>query len=182
MANEEKLLLWQRFTLREGILLAFCATFIVITRAGLMLNLKIPGHVMLFMAFFLILSRGCVPKIGAPTLVGLISGIVSILIGMGKSGPLTMVKFLFPAIIVDIAGMIYPRFPTSYLASIIVGLLLSAGRSLTTTGIEYAVGMETEIVLQKAAIMAFSHALFGSIGSALVPPIIKRLKANRLIK
>ena len=74
----ERIYLWRRFTLREALLLGFCATFIILTRAGLRLHLHLPGHVMFFTMFFFLLARGCVPKIGAVTLVGLITCLASL--------------------------------------------------------------------------------------------------------
>lgn len=58
MQSNEQVFLWRRFTLREGILLGFCATFIILMRAGLRLHLHLPGHVMFFAMFFFLLARG----------------------------------------------------------------------------------------------------------------------------
>jgi len=66
--------LWKGISLQDALYLGFCATFIIITRAALRVHLKIPGHSMFFMMFFLMLGRACVPKRGAATLTGLIAG------------------------------------------------------------------------------------------------------------
>lgn len=100
MPTSDRLFLWQRFTLREGIFLCFCATFIILARAGLRLHLHLPGHVMFFTMFFYLMARGCVPKIGSVTLVGLIVSLASMLLGMGSKGPVVFVKFLLPALLV----------------------------------------------------------------------------------
>jgi hypothetical protein len=101
----------KKFTLQEALFLAFCACFIVITRAVFRLHLNIPGHAMFFTMFFLILGRGCVPKMGAATLVGLLAGLLCTLLGMGKGGPLILMKFLFPALMVDLVGFFPPDWP-----------------------------------------------------------------------
>ena len=180
MDNAEQMV-WNRFTLREAIWLGFCATFIMITRAGLMLHLKIPGHAMFFVMFFLILGRGCVPRNGAATLVGLIAGVMCTLLGMGKEGPLIIIKFVLPGVIVDAGGMLYPRLPSSYMACILTGIIASACRYVTTMGVDWVVGMDPDIILKKAVIGSVMNILFGALGSALVPPVIRKLKANGLI-
>jgi hypothetical protein len=178
----ERIYLWRRFTLREAVLLSFCATFIVLTRAGLRLHLHLPGHVMFFTMFFLLLARGCVPKLGSATLVGLITSLASVLLGMGVGGPLVLVKFLLPALVVELAGFLFPAFVTSMLACATVGVLASLVRAATGTGVELLIGMDEEIVVQKAVISAAMNGLWGGLGSLAVPSIIRRLRLNGLIE
>lgn len=181
MQSNEQVFLWRRFTLREGILLGFCATFIILTRAGLRLHLHLPGHVMFFTMFFYLLVRGCVPKIGAATLVGLIVSLGSLLLGMGTKGPAVFVKFILPALLVDVAGAIAPAFVTNVLACVLVGAVAAAVRALSDTGLEWLSGMEEEVILRKTAITACLFALYGGLGSLAVPSIIRRLRKNGLI-
>jgi hypothetical protein len=173
--------LWNKFTLREAIYLGFCAAFIVITRVMLMLHLKIPGHAMFFTMFFLLLGRGSVPKTGAATLVGLLAGLLSALLGLGKEGPLVALKFLLPGVIVDLGGVIYPGLPSSYIACTIVGIVASVTRFVTFLAVELLIGMEKELILGHAVFSLILYVIFGGLGSLMVPPIIRRLKANQLI-
>ena len=76
---------------------------------------------MFFTMFFLILGRGCVPKLGAATLVGLLAGLLCTLLGMGKGGPLIILKFVVPGLIVDLAGLFSSGLAGSYVACAIVG-------------------------------------------------------------
>jgi len=177
----ERTYLWSRFTLREAVLLCFCATFIVLTRAGLRLHLHLPGHVMFFTMFFFLLARGCVPKVGSAALVGLITSLASVLLGMGSSGPMVFIKYLLPALVVDLAGFLFPSFVTSMLACAAVGILAAAVRSVTNSGVELLLGMEEEVMLKKAAITAIMNCTFGGLGSLAVPSIIRKLRANGLI-
>jgi hypothetical protein len=177
----ERVYLWRRFTLREALLLGFCATFIILTRAGLRLHLHLPGHVMFFTMFFFLLARGCVPKVGSTTLVGLIVSLASLLLGMGTKGPAVFVKFLLPAVLVDLAGAVSPAFITSVLGCALVGATAAAVRAVSDTGLEWLTGMEEEIILGKAAITALMFAIYGGLGSLAVPSIIRRLRRNGLI-
>ena len=179
--SSERIFLWRRLTLREGILLGFCATFIILTRAGLRLHLHLPGHVMFFTMFFLLLARGCVPKIGAATLVGLIVSLASIILGMGAKGPVVFVKFLFPALLVELAGIISPSFVNSLLACALVGAMAAAIRGFADTWLEWLSGMEQDIIVRKAAITATLFAIYGGLGALAVPSIVRRLRKNGLI-
>ena len=169
--------LWNKFSLREAIYLGFCAAFIIITRVMLTVHLKIPGHAM----FFLLLGRGSVPKTGAATMVGLIAGVLSVLLGLGKEGPLVALKFLLPGVVVDVGGAVYPGLASSYAASAIVGTISSASRFVIFLLIELLMGMEKEVVLGQAVFSFILYIIFGGLGSLMVPPIIRRLKANQLI-
>ena len=179
--SNERAFLWRRFTLREGILLGFCATFIILARAGLRLHLHLPGHVMFFTMFFFLLARGCVPKIGSATLVGLIVTLASFLLGMGPKGPAVFVKFLLPALLVDVAGYIFPFFVNSMIACVLVGAVSAAVRALSDTWIEWLSGMEGEIILQKTIITASLFAFYAGLSALAVPSIIRRLRRNGLI-
>lgn len=179
--NEQRIYLWRRFTLREAVLLCFCATLIVLTRAGLRLHLHLPGHVMFFTMFFFLLARGCVPKVGSATLVGLITSLASVLLGMGSGGAMVLIKFLLPALVVEVAGVIAPSFVTSLLACAAVGVLASLLRAGTNTGVEWFLGMDEEIMLKKAMISAALNGIWGGAGALAVPSIIRRLRKNGLI-
>ena len=181
MHAKEQAYHWGRFTLREGLLLGFCATFIVLARGGLRLHLHLPGHVMFFTMFFFLLARGCVPKTGAATLVGLIVSMGSLLLGMGTKGPLVFVKFLLPAMLVDLAGVLHPAFVDSMLACALVGAGAAAIRAVSDVGLEWLSGMEEEIIVRKALITAVLFGFYGGLGSLAVPSIVRRLRKNGLI-
>jgi hypothetical protein len=171
----------KKFTLQEALCLAFCACFIVITRAVFRLHLNIPGHAMFFTMFFLILGRGCVPRLGAATLVGLLAGFLCTLLGMGKGGPLILLKFLLPALIVDLAGLFHNGLAGSYVACAIVGALGAASRFLTIIVVEWIIGMEWDLILQHAVISSACGVVFGVLGSLMAPPIVRKLTAHGLI-
>jgi hypothetical protein len=172
---------FNKFALKDAIFLGFCATFIVITRAGLRLHLNIPGHAMFFMCFFLLLAVGCVPKMWAATIVGLVAGIVAVLLGMGQGGPIMLLKFLFPAIIVDCARLIYPDLAANIVACVLVGLTAAASRFLTIVAPDLLAGLDWQIIAGHAVVTTTMGMGFGAIGSAMVPAIVRRLKAHQMI-
>ncbi len=173
---------FKRFSLKDAIFLGFCATFIVITRAGLRLHLNIPGHAMFFMCFFLLLAVGCVPRMWAATIVGLVAGVVAVLLGMGQGGPIMLLRFLFPAIIVDCSRLVYPRLTTSFLACAVVGVLAAASRFVTIVVPDMLAGMDWAVVAGHAAVSTLMGMAFGGLGSLIVPTIVRRLRAHHMVE
>jgi hypothetical protein len=115
-----------------------------------MLHLKIPGH-----TCFSPCSSFC--WVGEAyqdrgNIVGLLAGILSAMLGMGKEGPLVALKFLLPGVIVDLGGVIYPGLPSSYIACMIVGIVASVTRFITFFAVELLIGMEKELILGHAAV------------------------------
>jgi hypothetical protein len=172
----------KRFSLKDAIFLGFCATFIVITRAGLRLHLNIPGHAMFFMCFFLLLSVGCVPRMWSATIVGLVAGMVAMLLGMGQGGPLMLLRFVIPAVIVDCSRLVYPRLAGSYVACAVVGLIAAASRFVTIILPDMLAGMEWGVVVGHAVTSTAMGMGFGALGSLMVPAIVRRLRVHNLIE
>jgi len=179
--KNEPTFLWNRFTMREALLLGFCATFIVLTKATLRMKLGISGHSMFFLLFFLLLARGIVPKTGAAILVGLLAGGISIGLGLAHKGPIIMLNFLLPALVIDLAGIFLPQMTTRLLACLLVAAIAAAGKGISGAAVEFFAGAPTTIILRKAVIEGAGAVLFGLLGSLPVPSIIRKLRANRLI-
>jgi hypothetical protein len=172
----------KRFSLKDAIFLGFCAVFVVITRAGLRLHLNIPGHAMFFMCFFLLLAAGCVPKMWSATVVGLVAGIVAIMLGMGQGGPIMLLRFLLPAIIVDCARLVYPRLATNYAVCALVGVLAAASRFATIVLPDMIAGMDWAVIAGHAMTSTLMGMGFGGFGALMVPAIVRRLKVHSLIE
>lgn len=172
---------FKRFNLKDAILLGFFATLIVVTRAGLRLHLKIPGHSMFFMCFFLVLAAGCVPRMWAATVTGFVAGIVAILLGMGHGGPIMLLRFLLPALVVDGARLVFPRLTLSFVACAVVGVLASASRFLIIILPDVLAGMDWHVFVQHGLMTTAMGMGFGGLGAAMAPAIIRRLQTHGLI-
>lgn len=167
-----------RLTLKDALFLGFCAVLLVSCKAALRFHLKVPGHSMLFTLFFLLLARGCVRHYTAATLTGTISGIIAVLMGMGKGGPLILIKFILPAIAIDaMAGLLGTLLFQSVLLCTMTGALAAGTRFISTYVIDTIVGMEAQIVLQHAFLQTIGNVLFGVVGAMAVPSVIRKLRA-----
>jgi len=173
--------LWNRFSMREALLLGFCATFIVVTKATLRMKLGISGHAMFFLMFFLLLARGIVPKTGAATLVGLLAGGISIALGLAHRGPIIILNFVLPALVVDFAGIFLTRMTSNFLLCLLIGGLAAASKGATEAVTLFLAGAPADIILQKTLIEVSGGVMFGTLGSLPVPAIIRKLRTNRLV-
>ena len=174
-------MIWRRFSLRDGLYLGFCGTFIVIARAALRLHLHITGHSMFFNLFFLLLARGVVRRFGAATLAGVVAGLLCMFLGLGKDGPLLIVRYGLLGLIVDLGFALYPRLAYSYVACFVCGAAAALTRGLFLAVADLMAGMETAVMIQHVLLNSAMNMAFGAAGGLLVPPVIKRLQSSGLI-
>jgi hypothetical protein len=168
--------------LKEALFLGFCAVFILVTRAALRLKLGVPGHAMFFNIFFLLLARGCVSYRFSAIFTGFLAGVMAAVIGIGKGGPLVILKFIFPAIAIDIGAMIVPFLFDSYLLCALLGSIASFTKFFDSYFINSLTGMEKAVTVQLALLDTLYGVGFGIVGSLLIPPVIKKLRAYGVIE
>lgn len=169
------------FTTREALFLGFCATFVVLTRAVLRLHLSVPGHSAFFLAFFLLLGRACVPRAGAASFVGGVAGVIVALLGMGRSGPLLVLKLLLPGLVIDAGAALAPRFAMRTATCALLGALSALPRGVLLAPVEWLLGVDTELIVWQTILGSIAAMLFGAAGGALVPSVYRRLAANDLL-
>jgi hypothetical protein len=177
--KEERIM--HRLSLKDLLFLGFCAVLLVVVRAGFRWHLGISGHAMFFTVFFLLLARGCVPLRLAATITGLLAGIAGAMLGMGKGGPLVMLKFILPAVAIDLGAFFLPGLLGSWLLCALVGAFAGASKFFGAASTGLLVGMDRSIVWQHAALEALAAMPFGAAGALCLPPIIRRLRAYGVI-
>ena len=168
--------------LRDALFLGFCAVFILMTRIALRLHLKIPGHAMFFLLLFLFLARGCVSYRLSAIFTGFLSGVIAIILGIGKGGPLLMLKFILPAVVVDAAAFLFPGIFASSLWCAAVGGLAAATKFFNTCLEDIIFRMAPGLIFKHALIQSAAGILFGIAAGLCVPPIIRKLKAFGVIE
>jgi hypothetical protein len=167
--------------LREALLLAFLATGVMAAKAALRWHLHLTGHAMLTTVGLLVLARLCVARVGAATVVGLLAGIASALLGMGKGGPLIVVKLVLPALVVDAAGAIAPARLLDTRVAVMVGALAGASHFLPVAVVELVAGLSPAVALGHAAFSAAAKAAFGALGGWGAAVIGARLRDHGLL-
>ena len=166
-----------KISLKDALFLGFCAVFLLSTRAILRLHLKVPGHSMFFTLFFLLIARGCVQHRLAASFCAMLAGIMAVILGMGKGGPLILIKFILPGLIVDLMAGILPGLFQSVALCMLTAALAAATRFFSSYLIDSLAGMQSDIVLQHALIKSVGNILFGMAGGMAVPAVIRKLKA-----
>ena len=167
--------------LKDGLFLGFCAILIVGTKLIFRWHLNISGHSMLFTMFFLLLARTAVSYKMAASMTGFLAGLATLMLGMGKGGPLLLIKFMIPALVVDGAFLIYPLITNSYFGCLLVGILASASKFISTILVDWAVGMDARVLMHHALLKSLGAVLFGVLGSLMVPPVVKKLRSHDII-
>lgn len=168
--------------LKEALFLGFCAVFILITRIALRLHLKIPGHAMFFMLIFLFLARGSVSYRLSATFTGFMSGIMAIVLGIGKGGPLLLFKFILPAFVVDVGAFLLPGLFASTFWCPIVGAAAAATKFFNTYLEDIIFGIDPSLIFKHALIQSGAGVLFGIAAGLCVPSIMRKLKAFGVIE
>jgi hypothetical protein len=166
-----------KISLKDALFIGFCAVFILSIKAMLRLHLKIPGHSMFFIVFFLLVARGCVRHRLAASFCGLLAGMMAVILGMGKGGPLILIKFLLPALVVDLSAAMLPVLFQSVLLCMLAGGLAASTRMLSTWLIDSLAGMDPDIVMQHIWLQGTGNILFGIAGTIAVPTVIRKLIA-----
>lgn len=168
----------KQLSLKNALFLGFCAVLILSAKAALRFHLKIPGHSMLFTLFFLLLARGCVRHKLAASFTGLLAGIMTVVLGMGKGGPLVLIKYLLPALMVDgMAAVLGAALFQSMSLCLLTAVLAASTRFISDVVVDTLAGLDWAVLIRHAAIQTISNVLFGAAGALGVPTVIRKLKA-----
>lgn len=168
-------------TLSDSLRLALFGTIIAVLNDITRLPLHLPGHSSLYWMGVLVLGKGLMPEFGAGIIMGMVSGILAVLLGLGKEGALVFFKYLVPGIVVDgLAPFFFYRLDLP-----VVGAILAALASLSKMLVNLALGLILKLPMVFLTIglgvTAISHAIFGAAGGVIAAILIKRLR-SRIIK
>jgi hypothetical protein len=169
---------WGGLTLRECLVLGFCAAFIALTGMFLHIPFHFPGHRVLPLAFFLILGRACVPRFWAGSAIALASSILAL--SIGRENPANLAKYLAAGIMADIVLGLFSAtrsVPFGVLAGAAIGSSWLPVNLLT----DLAVGMDRDLAIRHVLLKSASAIMFGAIGGGLVAPVVRRLQASGLV-
>jgi hypothetical protein len=167
--------------LKEALFIGFCAVFAVLIRATLRLKLNISGHSMLPTVFFLMLARGSVGYRFGAIFAGLLAGSAALFVGFAKAGPMILVQYLSVAIVIDGMAWLLRGRLQSVFWSALTGGLAGATKFFKVYATGYLAGMDPDINLLKSLFEAGGAALFGLLAGALLPIVMKRLRAYGVI-
>ncbi len=163
-------------SLRDALLVMVLAALAIGAKQLLRLPLKVPGHSFTLTAFLALLAIGRIRRPGAGLLFGVLTGLLALLLGLGKGGLFEPLRWILPFAAVD-GLLLLGLSPVAGLGrALIVGALAGVLRAGTGAAVDILVGLPADWILANLAIKASTHAVFGALGAALALPILKRLQ------
>lgn len=171
----------KRFTLTDSLILASLAVLSVAFKAVFRLKLGLTGHSMFMVTLVLLLARGLVPVRGSVVGCGLVSGLLAMVMGIGKGGPLVLLKMLAPALAIEIVCFALPKAPWIRWQAVLVawaGVMAWIGKGMLEL---WMAGADRAVLATEAGVKAIGGGLFATVAALLVPTLLKRLAHHGMI-
>jgi hypothetical protein len=171
----------KRFTLSDSLILASLAVLSVAFKAVFRLKLGLTGHSMFMVTLVLLLARGLVPERGSVVGCGLVAGLMAMVMGIGRGGPLVLLKFLAPALAVEIICLLLPKAPWTRWQAVLAawaGVAAWIGNGMLELALA---GADRAVLATEAGLKALGGGLFATIAALLVPTLLKRLAHHDLV-
>ncbi|MDP3683685.1 MAG: ECF transporter S component, partial [Ignavibacteria bacterium] len=155
------------FSTFQLILLTLLAGLIVVAKIALRLPLQLSGHSGIFWMTIVIVAARIVPKKGAATLVGLLSGILAAFLGLGDFGAFdTLLSYTAVGIGTDLALYLLGS-PENLLVATIAGIFGHFAKFLVKWGFGVITGAPIGFVALGLAKAMIGYIIFGAIGGLL---------------
>lgn len=162
--------------LADVLRLTMFGTLIAIIKDITRLPLHLPGHSSIFWMGILVLGRGLIPKLGAGTIMGVVSGVLAVFLGLGKEGVFVFFKYLIPGVLLDIIAPVFFNRLESPVIGAICGALTSLVKMTVNLLLGLALNMPMVFLTLGMGFTSLSHVLFGAAGGIIASMLIKRLK------
>jgi len=171
----------KRFTLTDSLMLASLAVLSVAFKAVFRLKLGLTGHSMFMVTLVLLLARGLVPVRGSVVGCGLVAGLLAMVMGIGKGGPLVLLKMLAPALAIEIVCLLLPKAPWTRWQAVLAawaGVVAWIGKGMLELALA---GADRAVLATEAGLKALGGGLFATLAALLVPTLLKRLAHHGLV-
>ncbi|WP_028111358.1 hypothetical protein [Ferrimonas kyonanensis] len=170
-----------RFSLSDAILLSGLALLLVSFKAVVRLKLGLTGHSMFLLVLVYLLARGLVPQRGSVLYCGLMTGLLALIMGVGKGGPLVLLKFLLPAMAMELALLLLPMAPWFTAQALLVAaaaLTVWVGKGALEL---WLAGADPALILVQSGWKTLGGGLFSILGACCTPMLLQRLAHHQLI-
>ena len=156
-----------RFSTFELLLLGMFAALVAVANLVLRLPIRMPGHSGVVWMALLVTARAVVPKLGAATTGGLLSGLMAALLGVGDGGALdTLLSYTAAGAGVDVAVAVCRR-PQRPLPCAVAGASGNLAKLAIKIALQLWIGIPTGFVLLGHSYPAVTHVVFGLLGGYL---------------
>jgi hypothetical protein len=164
------------FSTFQLILLALFSGLVVVAKISLRLPLQMPGHSGIFWMAIVIVAAGVVPKRGAASLVGLTSGILAAMLGLGDLGALnTFLSYTLLGVGTDLALLLLGN-PENLVSAILAAALGHMAKFLIKWGLATLTGAPAGFVALGLARSIAGYIIFGALGGLLGAVTLQALR------
>ena len=151
-------------------------TLVAICNDIFRLPLRIPGHTSLYWMGILVLGKGLIPRFGSGILMGIISGVLAVLLGLGKEGVFVFFKYFTPGLMLDVLAFLFMNRFDKVSVCVVTGTLISLAKLLANIALGVVLKMPLVFLTLGIGYSAVTHTVFGALGGFLAAILIKRLK------
>ncbi len=165
------------FSTFQLILLALFSALVVVTKIALRIPLQLSGHSGVFWMAIVIVAVKVVPKPGAASIVGLISGLLAAFLGMGDFGALdTFFSYLAIGVVTDLALWLLGGDAEKLPVAILAATLGHLGKFLVKWLFGFITGAPLGFVALGLLRSVIGYIVFGAIGGFLGWLTLKALR------
>lgn len=142
----------------------------------LQLPLHMPGHTSIWWMGVLLLGKGLVRKNGSGIIMGIVSGILAVILGLGKEGVFVFFKYFIPGMLLDFLAPLYMYKLESMALGAICGALISLSKLAASIAVGMIINIPLIFLTLGLGYVAICHVIYGAVGGVLAAIILKRLK------
>lgn len=174
MTTTEKFIF--KLGLADILRLAMFGTLISIINDITRLPLHLPGHTSILWMGILVLGYGLIPKFGAGIIMGLVSGVLAVFLGLGKEGVFVFFKYFIPGLILDFIAPLFKKKLENPIVAAILGIFASLSKMTVNILLGLLLKLPLVFLTLGMGFTSVTHVVFGAIGGALAALLIKALK------
>jgi hypothetical protein len=171
---------WKGVRLSEIVFLVAMAALILLSKGLFHRHLHVPGHSAFFLLFFLLMAKGGVARTGSATVAATVAGADWLLMGLGSEGPLQVLTYIVPALVVDAFCARFPSAPRSFVLAGLIGALAGFSRVVGLIPGDFAAASDPWTAVHVLAIKSLAGLAFGALGAVLVPSFVRKLDRSRI--
>ena len=155
------------FSTFQIFLMTFFAVLIVVAKIALRLPLQLSGHSGIFWMAIIVVGSRVVPKKGAASFIGLMSGVISAFMGLGDFGALnTFLSYTVVGIGTDIALLAF-RNQENIVHAAFIGVIGHFGKFLVKWVFGVISGAPVGFVALGLGKALIGYLVFGALGGIL---------------
>ncbi len=170
------------FSLNDVVLLSMLAALVFALRLYLRIPMHLPGKSGIFWVVPIIVGIGIVGKPGSGAYIGLLSGVLAALFGMGDNGVLEGINYLVMGTAIDAGAFLFRGRLDNLLIGIFLGMLGNLAKMASNSYIDVSMGVPAAYVVVGMAMTFGTHALFGGIGGGISAILLGRLYKSGIVE